>query len=34
MEQIQTFVTGLSDWFKKLFSIIEEFLTRIGVDVK
>lgn len=32
MEQIQTFLTGITDWFKKLFSIIEEFLTNIGVD--
>ncbi len=32
MEQLQTFFTGLTEWFTKLFSIIEEFLTRIGVD--
>ncbi len=32
MEQLQTFFTSLTDWLKKLFSIIEEFLTKIGVD--
>ncbi len=31
-ENIETYLNGIVDWFKKLFTIISEFLSDIGVD--
>lgn len=33
LENIEAYVTGIVDWFKKLFTIIYEFLGDIGVEV-
>lgn len=33
-EKIESFFGGLADWIKRLFTIIEEFLTDIGVNDK
>lgn len=32
-DQIQTYLADITDWFSRLFAIIEEFLTKIGVEV-
>jgi len=33
LESVETYVNGVVDWFKKLFTIIFEFLGNIGVEV-
>lgn len=33
LENIETYVNGIVDWFKRLFTIISEFLSDIGVEV-
>ncbi len=32
-ENVETYLKGIADWFKKLFTIIAEFLGDIGVDM-
>ncbi len=32
-DQIKDLLAEYTDWFSRLFAIIEEFLTRIGVNV-
>lgn len=32
LENFETYVNGIIDWFKELFTIISEFLSDIGVD--
>lgn len=32
-ENIESYVNGIVDWFKRLFTIISEFLGDIGVEV-
>lgn len=33
LENVETYLNGVVDWFKRLFTIIAEFLTDIGVEV-
>ncbi len=33
LENVETYVNGIVEWFKKLFTIISEFLADIGVEV-
>lgn len=33
LENIESYVSGIVDWFKRLFTIISEFLGDIGVEV-
>lgn len=32
LENMETYVNGIIDWFKRLFTIISEFLGDIGVE--
>lgn len=32
LENIETYLKDVVDWFKRLFTIISEFLSDIGVD--
>ncbi len=32
LENVETYLNGIVDWFKRLFTIIYEFLGDIGVD--
>ena len=33
LENVETYVNDIVEWFKKLFTIISEFLSDIGVEV-
>ena len=33
LENVETYLIGVVDWFKRLFTIIAEFLADIGVEV-
>lgn len=33
LENVETYINDIVEWFKKLFTIISEFLSDIGVEV-